>query len=266
VTSEDMPGQVARCVRHKCEMSFDGVRVAIDGRDAAGKTTLTDRLPEVLQVEVGEVLRTLASTVGATPKSCGSSGAARTQRATVSTPLTSSTKMRSLSAWQPSAVSACPVWLSGRRGVRVSCPHGRRTIRLSCRWSDPAPTGACRHMGSIDLRPPGARGLSSLGCGAGLFAHGGHGDCDRRDLDASRATSRAQRSTTPANLPDESTQPSEDRTVGWSQCGAFLLNLTTEAQNLTAEHDDPDRQLVPFGTAQPAQLKYPHKGQTQEGR
>jgi hypothetical protein len=54
--------------------------------------------------------------------------------------------------------------------------------------------------------------------------------------------------------------------VGWSQCGACDLNLTTEAQNLTAEHGDLDRQLVPFGTAQLAQLKHPHKDQTQEGR
>jgi tRNA/tmRNA/rRNA uracil-C5-methylase (TrmA/RlmC/RlmD family) len=54
--------------------------------------------------------------------------------------------------------------------------------------------------------------------------------------------------------------------VGWSQCGACHLNLTTEAQNLTAEQDDLDRQLAPFGTAQPAQPKHPHKDQTQEGR
>src|ERR1035437_1647154 len=80
---------------------------------------------------------------------------------------------------------------------------------------------------------------------------------------------RAQRRTTPANLLTQPTQPSEDRTVGWSQCGVCHLNLTTEAQNLMAEHDDLDRQLVPFGTAQPAQpaqLKHPHKDQTQEGR
>ena len=98
MTSEDIVGQIARCVRHKCEISFGGVRVAIDGRDATGKTTLTDRLSEALQGEVGEVPRALASTVGATPKSCGSRTAARTQRATISTPLTSSIKMRSLSA------------------------------------------------------------------------------------------------------------------------------------------------------------------------
>lgn len=80
VTSEDMIGQIARYVRHKCEISSGGVRVAIDGCGAAGKTTLADRLSEALQGEVGEVLRALASTVGATPKSCGSSGAARVQR------------------------------------------------------------------------------------------------------------------------------------------------------------------------------------------
>src|SRR5450759_1896525 len=85
-----------------------------------------------------------------------------------------------------------------------------------------------------------------------------------QDLDASGATSRAERRTTPVNLRHQPTRSSEDRTVGWSQRRACYL--TTEDQDLLAEHDDLDRQLVPFGTAQPAQpaqLKHPHEGHGQ---
>jgi len=80
-------------------------------------------------------------------------------------------------------------------------------------------------------------------------------------FDASGATSRAERRTTPVNLRHQPTRPSEDRTVGWSQRRACYL--TTEDQDLLAEHDDLDRQLVPFGTAQPALLKHPHEGHGQ---
>src|SRR5450759_1978616 len=90
---------------------------------------------------------------------------------------------------------------------------------------------------------------------------GTHSTGDGRDLDASGATSRAERRTTPVNLRHQPTRPSEDRTVGWSQRRACYL--TTEDQGLLAEHDDLDRQLVPFGTAQPAQLKHPHEGHGQ---
>src|ERR1035437_3704646 len=106
----------------------------------------------------------------------------------------------------------------------------------------------------------------------------GHPEGPRRHVHRRRTRYRCQQSNVPGPTkdhpgeppnpadPTQPTQPSEDRTVGSSQCGVCHLNLTTEAQNLTAEHDDLDRQLVPFGTAQPAQLKHPHKGQPQGGR
>ena len=52
-----------------------------------------------------------------------------------------------------------------------------------------------------------------------------------RDLDASGATSRAERRTTPVNLRHQPTRPSEDRTVGWSQRRACYL--TTEVKGTT---------------------------------
>src|ERR1035437_6570395 len=59
---------------------------------------------------------------------------------------------------------------------------------------------------------------------------GTHSPGDGRDLDASGATSRAERRTTPVNLRHQPTRPSEDRTVGWSQRRACYL--TTEDQDL----------------------------------
>src|SRR5450759_6016194 len=66
--------------------------------------------------------------------------------------------------------------------------------------------------------------------GVGTQGVGTHSPGDGRDLDASGATSRAERRTTPANLRHQPTRPSEDRTVGWSQRRACYL--TTEDQDL----------------------------------
>ena len=50
-------------------------------------------------------------------------------------------------------------------------------------------------------------------------------------FDASGATSRAERRTTPVNLRHQPARPSEDRTVGWSQRRACYL--TTEVKGTT---------------------------------
>ena len=184
VTSEDMIGQIARYVRHKCEISSGGVRVAIDGCGAAGKTTLADRLSEALQGEVGEVLRlwhrrlvqprSLAVAVGphesrgyylgafdikhqdADPLDSLGPGGRRRQSAAVG-----GIGLPGLTIWPARSSSQLPTRPMNRSSLLFD---GVFLLR---------PELACRLMGSLDLRPPDARGLSSSRCGAGLFAHGG---------------------------------------------------------------------------------------------
>jgi hypothetical protein len=49
----------------------------------------------------------------------------------------------------------------------------------------------------------------------------------------------------PANLRRQPTQPGEDRTVGWPQRRA--IHLATQHRQFMTEHEDLDRQFVPFG-------------------